>query len=95
MDGLHGLLSPVEELRRSFTLRIVFILYLDPRALFEVSSVVPVFQFGDDAFEVTLANQLEQTAAFALKVICIANSGIVASAYSYPAQFRLSVNEGI
>ena len=67
---------PVEELCPSFTLRIASVLDLDPRAFVKVGSVVPVFQLSDDAFEVSLANQLEQPEALSFDVICITNSGV-------------------
>lgn len=69
MDGLDGPLFPVEEFRPSFTLRIGFVLNLDPRAVIEIGSVVPVLQLSDDAFEVSLADQLEQPTAFTFDVV--------------------------
>ena len=83
MDGLYRLPFSVEEFCSSVTLGIILVLNLDPSALFEVGSVVPVLQLGDDAFDISLAYQLEEPTAIPLHVVCIAHSGVRRPTYQY------------
>jgi hypothetical protein len=56
---------------------------------------VPVLQLGDDAFQISLADQLEQPTAVSLDMVCVAHSGVRRPTYQYAPQFSLPVNEGI